>query len=195
MILPVPGLDEIRTYWFEFRRGPDVRHGILVYDGNDHRFPEYMASQGFKDLEGWSRDFNLRLFILQSPPEAWIKYVEKKRHFWFELLRKTCGASFTHEAADRAGSLVVSVNGQRKTLKELFVGPDSYEYRDVIDTILAHFQLPRPSHPCVILFKDFAGRDFWTASLQSLLNLSVGEIHELMEAWFAGSDLKKWAKG
>jgi hypothetical protein len=187
-MIPVPGLDDIRVYWLKVRRSGTVLHGYLLYAASDHRFPEYMADEGIGDLDSWTGE-ECGIFVFQSPPEGWIKHAARTDHIWSKLVKEVYGNGCSEEVIEFGIDMKFAFNGKETTLKNLFADcTDSYAHRDLIRQVLQHFSLPVTSHPCLILFQDLYGKQFWHVALDDLLNKPEGDLRKALKIWFSGSD-------
>lgn len=189
----IPGLDDVRTYWLEVRLPGTVLHGYLLYATSDHRFPEYMADEGIEDLDVWTGD-ECGIFVFQTPPGGWAKHAVRTNHIWAQLVKKVYGERAVDEILKSLSNALQYPEGNR-FITELFTAcADAYLHRDLINQILAQFELPPSSHPCILFFEDLYGRKFWHLKLDDLLNKPEGDLRKALKLWFEGPEFTKLMK-
>lgn len=195
-MIPVSKLEDVKVYWLNVRRQGMVLHGYLLYSGSDHQFPRYMSNDGIGDIDSWSGT-ECGIFVFQAPPEGWAAHATRSQHVWADLVRK----SFRAEIAEKVAStseVQISIGGRTSTLKDLYAScSDRYLNQTLIQTVLRQFSLPPTSHPCLILFKDLYGKDFWHVRLDDLLGKSSADLRKALKTWFgskAFNDLIKEAR-
>lgn len=189
-MIPIPGFDSIEINWIAIQRENFVLYGCLLYLASDHDFYEYMNSDGLLDFEHWTGD-DLAVFVVQAPSQKWIEYTRTENHIWWKLFGER--TEFLQDYQDVA---VLQTDKGIKTLREVFAPClNEFLHEGEIAKILEWFGLSRPSHPCILLFKDFYNsNDAWYIDCRDMLNIPKQVLHISLNQWFDGPYFKKIMK-
>ena len=186
-MIPIPGLESVRSAWLTIEAEGFNLHGFFVYAAGDHYFPEYIEGDGLSELDRWSTN-ECAIFVVHSPSEQWIKYTKQKDHIWWKMFKDKIGSNpIDVDMFSQYGqTALLQIGDERKTMQEIFAPClNQFMRGDEIDKILQCFGLRETDSPCIILFKDlFKEGPVWIIRLHKELGLSQDQLSLLFRDWF-----------
>jgi hypothetical protein len=170
-------------------------YGLLVYDGSDHRFPDYMAADGLTQLHSHAGKKHCALFVIHSPSQKYIDYAQQKSTLWAQVFNRATLASAMAEIPEIANEPILDIDGERRSIRQLLT-PSTNEFllADEIQLILRHFDCQPDEHPCLIFFTDLNAKGFWFVNLTKWVGWSREALEVGFRDYFQSKDFSKLAE-
>jgi hypothetical protein len=114
----------------------------LLYTAADHFFPEFIDSDGLREIDMWTRS-DCAIFIVHTPSQEWIEYAKATNHIWWQVFKDNIAS---RDLLDVVGEFltgpIIEIDGERRTMQQLFAPrPNQYVYTFEVAKILQRFGL------------------------------------------------------
>jgi hypothetical protein len=164
-VFPISGFEQLTSSWKSIHVAGATLYGLLVYDGNDHHFPNYMTDYGLLALNSHAKK-RCALFVIHSPAQNYIDYARAKSNLWAQLFDTATLAAPIAEIPQIKEEPVFEIDGKRRSMRQLFTpSTNDFLLADEVEFILEYFHCQADEHPCLMFFNDLNARNFWFVNL------------------------------
>jgi hypothetical protein len=160
-VFPISGFGQLTSSWKSIRAAGATLYGLLVYDGNDHYFPNYMTDYGLLALNSHAKK-RCALFVIHSPSQDYVDYARAKSNLWAQLFDTATLAASIAEIPQIKEEPVFEIDGKRRSMRQLFTpSTNDFLLADEVELILEYFDCKADEHPCLMFFTDLNAKNFW----------------------------------